>query len=407
MIGGRPQSLYSRYLREVIWGKCLRSPKLSPAMYVQLSRRGNRYFYLALRFLSSKSRPCAVLSKKPYIVGPLTYRNHMDDYARLAYSHPHAQFCRGIPHETGDKILVHDGSEPGLTAGDWNKVVRIDYDIASTAPPDAPWMMMPYPMHPLIYATGLDRDLRGLRRGDRPMRIFFAGNVDRDVYTSSRSMRAIRRRFGMLDRVRVIDSLIGGLGDCVRQIKRVEELREAVDAGPPRTCTRATDRSVRIGVEDWLATLAKCDVFLAPPGVFIPLCHNATEAMAAGCVPLTNYAEWFTPHLEHMKNCVRFTDEADLVEKAKMVLDMEPGVLAEMRANVIEYYDQFLAPDRFLDRLFDHPARELTLFMATESRSILERVNGESVIVTSGGEVEDARDSRESRSPMPAGAEMT
>ncbi len=407
MTGGRPQSLYARYLREVIWGKCLRRAKPAPATYIQLSRRGNRYFYLALRFLSSKSRPCAVLSKKPYIVGPLTYRNHVDDYARLAYSHPHAQFCRGIPRETGDKILVHDGSEPGLTAGDWGKVVRIDCDIASAAPRDTPWMMMPYPMHPLIYASGRDRDLRSLQRGDRPMRIFFAGNVDRDVYTSSRSMRAIRRRFGMLDRVRVIDSLVDGLGDGVRRIKRAEELQRIVAAGPSRTCILATDRSVRIGIDDWLATLAKCEVFLAPPGVFTPLCHNAIEAMAVGCVPLTNYPEWFTPRLEHMRNCVHFTDEADLIGKAKMALDMEPAALAEIRENVIEYYDRFLDPDRFLERLLCHPARELRLFMATENQNILERVGEDSVIVAGGAEPEAVSDSKESRSPMSAGAGMT
>ena len=34
-----------------------------------------------------------------------------------------------------------------------------------------------------------------------------------------------------------------------------------------------------------------------------------------------------------------------------------------MRANVIDYYDKFLDPDRFLDRLLTHPARERTLFM--------------------------------------------
>jgi len=130
-----------------------------------------------------------------------------------------------------------------------------------------------------------------------------------------------------------------------------------------------------------LETLSRCDVFLAPPGVFMPLCHNAVEAMAVGCIPLTNYADWFTPRLMHMRNCIEFTDEDDLVEKAKMVLKMEPERLAAMRANVIDYYDRFLDPDRFLDRLVAHPARTLTVFMITERRSIWERVGEDSVLL--------------------------
>jgi len=374
-------SLYTRYLRNVIWRHCLRGPKQEPATYIHIAQQANRYFYLGLRFLSSPTRHCAVLSRKPWIVGPSTYGKRMDAYARLAYAHPFAQFARCTPCDTAGKMFVHDGRGAPLEAGDWGKTVRIDYDIASAPPTDGAWTVMPYPMHPLIYAAGHDGDRHRLRHADRAVRLFFAGNVDAHAYTSSSSMQAIRSRFEMMDRASVISSLLEGLDGRAQRIRDRGAWQSLLAAGQARQTVLAIDSSFRIPLDDWLETLSRCDVFLAPPGVFMPLCHNAVEAMAVGCIPLTNYADWFTPRLMHMRNCIEFTDEDDLVEKAKMVLKMEPERLAAMRANVIDYYDRFLDPDRFLDRLVAHPARTLTVFMITERRSIWERVGEDSVLL--------------------------
>ncbi len=378
------RSQYARYFKEVIWRHCLHRPQQDPATYIHSTQQSNRYFYLALRFLSSATRPCAVLSRKPWIVGPSTYGKQMDAYARLAYTHPFAQFARCVPRDTGGKMFVHDGQAGPLESGDWGKIVRIDYDIASAPPADGAWTVMPYPMHPLVYATGRDRDCHSLRHGGRAVRLFFAGNVDGRAYTSSSSMQTIRSRFGMMDRARVIASLLDGLGSRAQRVRGWREWQGVLAAGEARRAVLAIEPSFRIPPERWLETLSQCDVFLAPPGVFMPLCHNAIEAMAVGCIPLTNYANWFTPRLTHMKNCIEFTDEKDLLEKAKTVLEMEPQRLAAMRANVIDYYDRFLDPDRFLDRLFAHPAKTLTLFMITERRSTWERVGEDSVLLADG-----------------------
>ena len=381
MGGFAQRANYVRYLCDVIWQHGIRTPKHDPSTYIHSTNQGNRYFYLALRFLTGEQRHGAVLSRKPWVVGPSTYGKHMDAYARLAYTHPYAQFRRRVPRVTGDKVLVHDGQAPHLVTGDWGKVVKLDYDLASPPPGDGAWMVMPYSMHPLMYATGREQNCRRLRQGDRSMRLFFAGNVDEHAYTSSSSMKAIRARFGMIDRARVISALVKGLGDAARHVGGAREWHRLLAAGPVRAAVLAIDPSFRVGVDQWLETLAACDVFLAPPGVFMPLCHNVIEAMAVGCIPLTNYADWFTPRLTHMKNCIEFTDEEDLVGKAKMVLELEPQRLAEMRASVADYYDRYLDPDRFLARLFAHPAKAVTLFMITERRSTWERVGADSILL--------------------------
>lgn len=329
----------------------------------------------------------------------------MDAYARLAYNHPFAQFARCTPRDPGGRMFVHDGQAAHLESGDWGKTVRIDYDIASAPPTGGAWTVMPYPMHPLVYATGRDVDRHRLRHGKRAVRLFFAGNVEASAYTSSRSMQAIRSRFGMMDRTRVLSSLQEGLGSRAHRIGGWREWQGLLAAGPAGRAVLAIDPSFRIPLDRWLDTLSQCDVFLAPPGVFMPLCHNAIEAMAVGCIPLTNYAKWFTPRLTHMKNCIEFTDEEDLVEKAKMVLEIEPERLAAMRANVIDYYDRFLDPDRFLEHLFAHPAKTLTLFMIRERRSIWERVGEGSVLLkdcTRSAGSQSPLESAEPSPPLPA-----
>jgi len=376
-----PLRLGVRYLREVIGAHVLRPRRADASTYIHSSRQGNRYFYLTLRFLTGADRYGAVLTRKPWIVGLSTYTRRMDTYGRLVYRHPHAGFRRRIPRVTQDKIFVHDGQAPELVARDWGKIIRLEYDVSLAPPENGAWMVMPYPMHPLVYASDRDRDCRRLRAGPRSLRLFFAGNVDAQAYTSSSSMRAVRARFDMLDRARVISTLETGLGDAVQRVSDPAALNRCVAKGAGAEAVLAIDPGFRIGLDRWLETLSRCDVLLSPPGVFMPLCHNAVEAMSVGCIPLTNYAAWFTPRLTHMENCIEFTDEADLVRKARMVLEMDSSRIAEMRANVAAYYDRYLDPDRFRERVFAHPAKSLTLFVITERRSTWERVDADSVLL--------------------------
>jgi hypothetical protein len=101
---------------------------------------------------------------------------------------------------------------------------------------------------------------------------------------------------------------------------------------------------------DWLDTVSKSDFFLCFSGVELPMCHNAIEAMAVGTIPIISYADWFFPALEHKKNAIVFKDEKDLVEKVNEVFQMPQEQIAEMRRNVLKYYETHLSAESFMKR---------------------------------------------------------
>jgi len=381
MDAARMPGLAGRYLRDVIGRHCF-WPNRSPCdTYVRMDRVRNRYSFLTLRFLSSPRHPIGVVADRPYIVGPITYLRHMDDYARLAFGCGHVRFVRRVPDDPSGLTLIHDGSNPRLTDRPWRRIVTLDYDISRTPPRDEAWAIMPYSMHPLTYAGNHDRRLGALRPEQRTIRLFFAGNADRKAYTSADSMRAICKRFDMMNRVEVIDALQGLPKQSLWRLTDETELAEALSGGCGNRCVLAFSGECRVPHSRWLETLARCDVFLAPPGVFMPICHNIIEAMAVGCIPLTNYADWFFPPLTDRVNCLRFRDESELLDRVREVLAFEANEIALIRRSVIEYYEQHLAPETFLERLRANPADRLRLFVNAERRQILERVHPGSVIV--------------------------
>lgn len=368
-----------KYLRDVLAGQYLRRRR-DPATYVRLSNWGNRHFFLLLRFLSSAQFPCVVGASRPWIVGPGTYSRRMDRYARFAFTLPHVRFSSAPPHETEGTVLVHDGQWPEMERYRWRATIHVEYTMSLPPPTDTEWRVMPLLMHPLVYATGQDRKIGQLRRHTRTIRMLFAGNVDEAAYSSSRSLSAIRERFELLDRPTVIRTLSEGLGSAARWVETPWAWAQARDHPGEAQLVMAGRNGFRIPHTQWLDALSRCEVFVAPPGVFFPLCHNLVEAMSVGAIPLTNYADWHDPPLEHMRNCISFTTEEDLLDKARVALKMAPRELARMREEVVRYYDRCFNPDAFPGRLLQDPAEKLTLFVVTDSQRRWEGVTRASVL---------------------------
>lgn len=97
--------------------------------------------------------------------------------------------------------------------------------------------------------------------------------------------------------------------------------------------------------------IARADFFLCPPGIVMPMSHNLIEAMAIGTIPITSYPEWLSPRLEHMKNCIVFDNEDDLIEKIHLALEMSEAQKAELRDNAVKYYEQNLRPETFVEKI--------------------------------------------------------
>ena len=115
---------------------------------------------------------------------------------------------------------------------------------------------------------------------------------------------------------------------------------------------------VMIEQEKYMDFLTNCSFYLFTPGVGFPLCHNNYEAMAAGCIPITQYAHYHFPNLEHGKNCLVFKDEKDLVKQVNRALEMDEEEISRMRNNVIKYYEQYLSEEAIIKNIEQKVLRE-------------------------------------------------
>ena len=82
-----------------------------------------------------------------------------------------------------------------------------------------------------------------------------------------------------------------------------------------------------------------------------------------------NYAEFFSPPLEHMKNCVSFKTKEELVLRIHEIRRFSQFKIDGLHKNVINYYEQYLTPERFAERIINSHENELIVFANDEGTS--------------------------------------
>jgi glycosyltransferase involved in cell wall biosynthesis len=100
-----------------------------------------------------------------------------------------------------------------------------------------------------------------------------------------------------------------------------------------------------------LQVLSRFDLFLAPSGVVMPLCHNVVEAMAAGCIPVLQYPHLMEPPLEHGINCLAYDNAEQLHTVLERFPDISATEVVAMRRHVLAYYKEHLAPEAVVEKL--------------------------------------------------------
>ena len=88
----------------------------------------------------------------------------------------------------------------------------------------------------------------------------------------------------------------------------------------------------------------------------MPLSHNLVEAMSVGCIPLTQYGDFFDPPLRDGVDCIAHGG-TDIVDRARAVLAMDDARVETLRRNVIAYYERYLSVDAFIRRVLEHPGQ--------------------------------------------------
>lgn len=293
--------------------------------------RLERYFYCLVKFFDIAGYRVS-LRFRPGLL--LNLRN----YADLLYNIEGLKIAFTAPK--GSEILLTDRKE---LIGQANTVfINPDYLNPSKAESG---FAFPYSMHPLVYERGIDESIGELRKGRRPLRIFFYfANLENYEKNDMRDL------FGKLNRKEVGETVLAMLGAAPIEVISTSEELDKIDAG--ETSFAVVD-NVRIQFEDWLPTLAKADFFIAAPGVLMPYCHNLIEAMAVGTIPITEYPEMWSPPLTDGVNCIAYSGSSGLQEKIREVLAMDDERISEMRRAVFEYYDKWFEPRAAVARLME------------------------------------------------------
>jgi len=235
------------------------------------------------------------------------------------------------------------------------RVVTVNYEWRLCQQPDE--IAFPVFVHPQI-TTQIKLPYIYQEDAMRPARIFFGGNTSAGKYDRN----ILRDRYAMLTRREMLE--IAGAafsGDEIYRPRDALAWLASADAYPFVLCET---QHCKIPGDRWLDALAKADFFLACPGVGMPLCHNLIEALAAGAVPILQYAAFLPQPLEDGVNCLAFADPAGLAGAIRRAVAMTPEEIRRLRANVRRYHDTYLAPGRFANLLFTGPPRKTLLLNA-------------------------------------------
>jgi len=202
---------------------------------------------------------------------------------------------------------------------------------------------VPMPMADSAYLIGVHAAPVRDAEETRQHAVFFFGNMESEAYSRSDALSL----FGCMHRAQLLDFVKGAVPERVHEPSDAAGL-EALGGKD----IVLMDRARHYITPDRLPqTLSRFDFFLAPSGVVMPLCHNLTEALFAGCIPILQHAHLLDPPLEHGVHCLRFRDERELLAVLDQARDMTAQEVKRMRREVMRYYTAHLAPEAVVGRL--------------------------------------------------------
>jgi len=287
-------------------------------------------------------------------------KENLGKYGQLIYYLDNFSLTDVPPNNTEDSVYLFDKEIKALGKLPWRKKIQVNFDIFSPYWFKSP-IIMPYPMHPSHVTIDLKERLKKLRSSEKNIGVFFSG--DTKGYVRNR----VHYPKAKLPRLEIVNSILDRMGENVQHVEDLSVLNNQKDTSYIQKCVIIDTSKCWVNEKHWLGYLARANFFLSPPGIVMPMCHNIVEAMSVGAIPITNYPEWFDPMLTHMKDCIVFDDKDDLIENLKLALRMDKSQVEKMRDNTIAYYQNFLNPDNFVNRIESHKDKEITVLLITEN----------------------------------------
>ncbi len=233
-----------------------------------------------------------------------------------------------------------------------SKIIRIDYQNRIATQPSE--LAFPVFVHPQIAAQ--NRLPYAYELGaKRPARLFFGGNTSEGKYDKN----VIGEVYRMLTRREMLTVVREKISES--KIFRPPSAIQWLESDEPHLFVLCETQICKIPPDRWLDALSKADFFLACPGVGMPLCHNLIEALAAGTIPILQYARYLSPPLEDGVNCLSFDDESSLRSVVSHLQTLDASEILRLKKGVKTYYDDHLAPGRFSQKMISMPFETLLL----------------------------------------------
>jgi hypothetical protein len=292
-----------------------------------------------------------------------------------------------LPPGSFDFVRAANGPPTPPGAG---RAFDIEIDLGRPPVPDS--YLFPYGPHPnnFQHRPAAEDRATDARKQRRPLRVFFSGRMSP---SPEHDHLLVERNFHVPCRHSSLGELKRSYPDALWVDDLAKRMRfDQWSSGSQIPLCFAT---VKGDPRHWLNELASADFFLCLPGSHMLMCHNAVEAISAGCVPILCYENWFSPNLVSGVNCLSYRTLDELKRAIDRALAMTDAEVAEMRSRVIDYYQHHLDCVQAARRVFgrEHPYKALTVYLNQEDCDNYTAASADSVLFK-GGSLQSVLDER-------------
>lgn len=262
--------------------------------------------------------------------------------------HQHIHLIWQLPRSWEQVILLTDVPDLGARKKPL-KTIHWRRDFTAKLSLEPGHFVLPFPFHPQLTAQYHEHEkLHQYHKRTRTMRVLFAGNSN-PAYDSV----SIVQTYGKVSRWRIVEHAKQLPYACV--LSNDSEIEMILSGDYLNEVVIMETSVVGVKQDKWMDLLSHADFFLSPPGIKFPLSHNVVEAMAAGAIPIINYADWFAPPLTDGKNCITFSTLDDLNIALNRALSFTPDEIARLRRGALDYYAQHLESKAFFQTALSYP----------------------------------------------------
>lgn len=207
-----------------------------------------------------------------------------------------------------------------------------------------------YPIlfHPTKMNLEFEKKALSSKIKNRKISIIFIGNVNIEY---NKAQKNIHKKYNTYSRVEVLEFLEEKCKDLVFKPENIDELKKAIQSGSIESKIVIIS-NFRLNGEDYEKTLMQSCFFLHNTGVDIPFCHNQIESAACGCIPITNFAQYY-PELKNEENCITYKNLDELAIKCRLICEksIDSNHIQDMSFAIKEWYNKHFSFDSFKGKM--------------------------------------------------------